>query len=413
MTVEINGNFFFSPQYLLNDTPSINTKQDAERLISDILNKYNNAGFPFCRISPEIIRNDDASARMILTIEEGKRVIIEDLFINTKARTNVGAAKRIADFRPGGYFSLKTVAAAKKKLAKTNAFEKIGDNVVERDGKYYLLLTLDEKESDFLMVSGSLGGTNLQFGASYSSFNLLGTLRQLGFVYQHQKLFSLKFREPVLIAPVILDVDFSIWTFDSMRQIEGHMQFSAPVGEHISISLLSGIELVNDYRNDTLTVENSDNLLGCSIVHEYEARGWSVAQTLNIQYLFRAADRFKAAYDGEISPWKFVIGIHYHRVWADSFDFFDYLRIGGAKNLRGYLEDEFLARRAFWVSLEYHRLLIYPMLDVARIDDDFLFSYGFGIEAKSRLADASLILAWPKGGTWDDGKLHLTLTRGF
>ena len=105
-------------------------------------------------------------------------------------------------------------------------------------------------------------------------------------------------------------------------------------------------------------------------------------------------------------------GAYDHR-FTDIFDFFDYVRIGGARDLRGYLEDEFTVRKAFWVNLEYHRLFIFPLVDIARIDGDIVYSYGFGISAKSQIADASLMFAWPKRGAWSDGKIHLSLTREF
>jgi hypothetical protein len=105
--------------------------------------------------------------------------------------------------------------------------------------------------------------------------------------------------------------------------------------------------------------------------------------------------------------------MNYHYVRTDSFLFVDYSRIGGADDLRGYLEDEFLARRAFWFNIEYHRLPVFPLLDIARIDGETLYSFGLGLEARSRFADASLILAWPGRGNWNDGKLHLLFSKGF
>jgi hypothetical protein len=413
LDLEVSGNVFYSSKYLLGAGSDIQDQEAVEQLISSILIKYNDAGFPFCRISPMVFRDDDQASRIILNITEGPRVVIEDVFIETDGKTDVGAARRVANFTPGDYFSLKDVNSAKKRLMKTKAFKEITDHILDRDRRYYLLFSLEEKQSDFLGLSGSLSDEDFELGASYSSLSLLGTLRQLSFEYEYQRLFSLKFSEPVLIAPALFDADFSIWTFDSTRQIQGRARFSAPVGGYFNASVVSGIEIVNYFGADTLVSETSDNLLGAGLAFDYEMPNWITHHTLEVGYLFRDADRLRIEYGSRTDLWQFVIRLNYHWVRTDSIQFFDFLRIGGAGDLRGYLEDEFLARRALWFNLEYHRLPIFPLLDIARIDGQTLYSYGLGIEARSTFADASLVLAWPKQGDWNDGKLHLTFSKGF
>ncbi len=411
--VEITGNVFFSSTYLLGDTAIVRDQRSTETLISHILNQYNNAGFPFCTIKPDIQHDASRAVKLVLTVDEGQRVVIEELLLNSDGNTDVKAARKIANFKRGEYFSAKTLALARKRLMNTNAFESISDRVLDRDGKYYLHFSLVEKESDVLSISGSLSGTDIDFGASFSSFNLLGTLRQINFNYEYQRLFSLAFREPVLIAPAMLDADFAIWTYDTARLIEGHVRFSAPLGEFFNITLLSGIEYVNYYDDDTVTRESSDNLLGIGTTFDYTSKSWSNRQSLYLDYLFRDEDRLAIAYDADLTLHRFSTSLHYHRVHTDSMEFFDHIRIGGARDLRGYLEEEFMVTRALWVNLEYHRLPIFPLIDIARLDGDLYYAYGLGMQAQSRYGDASIIVAWPKGGTWRDGKLHLTFERGF
>ena len=360
-----------------------------------------------------VLFDEDRPSRIVLTVTEGPRVVIEDVLFKTDGKTDASAARRVAYFRPGEYFSLKKVNSAKKRLMKTRAFQTINDNVLDRDRRYYLLISLEEKQTDFLTLSGSLSDEDFELGASYSSFSLLGTLRQLSFHYEYQRLFSLEFSEPVLIAPAAFNAEFAIWTFDSIRQIQGSIRFAAPVGDYFSVSVVSGIEIVNNFGIDTLSTETTDNLLGAGLGFTYGTPNWSTSHMVEVGYLFRDADRLRIEYSSESEFWRMVIRMNYHRVQTDSTQFFDFLRIGGADNLRGYLEDEFLARRALWFNLEYHRLPIFPLLDIARIDGQTLYSYGLGIEARSRFADASLVLAWPKRGNWNDGKLHLKFSKGF
>jgi outer membrane protein assembly factor BamA len=413
LSLDLQGNVFFSTQYLIGKKTTVRDQTEIENLISAILDKYNNAGFPFCRISPQLIYVEENPSVIVLTIHEGNRIIIEELLLGTEGKTDVRAAKRLAHFPKGEYFSLRNITQAKRRLNRTKAFTDISENVLQRSGKYYVMFSLEEKESDYLTLSGSLSDAGFEFGASYSTYSLLGTLRQFGFNYEYQRLFALNFREPVLIAPAAFEADFTILTYDSTRQIEGSVRFRAPLGAYFNASVVSGIALVTHYGTDTIQYQTSDNMLGTGLEFDYETSIFRNAQSIDLDYLFRDADRLRVRYDSETDVWQFNIGIHYHHVRTDSFEFFDYLRVGGADDLRGYLEDEFLAARALWFNLEYHRLFLYPIFDIGLIQDEIVYSYGFGVEAKSRFADASMVLAWPKGGTWDDGKFHLLLSRGF
>jgi len=67
--VEITGNIFFSSPYLMSDDISIKNKTDVENFIARILCKYTDAGFPFCRIHPEIIYADNKPEKIILNVE--------------------------------------------------------------------------------------------------------------------------------------------------------------------------------------------------------------------------------------------------------------------------------------------------------------------------------------------------------
>lgn len=410
--VQTAGNLYFSSSFLLGTTVRVTDTRDAERLISAILDKYNDAGFPFCRVRPEICEDEDGRRVLRLTINEGPRVTIDELLIRS-GRTDAAAARRLAGFKPGLYFSARNTERAKRRLMATGAFEGITDNILERQGRYHAVFLLDEKNSDWLTLSGSFSGAQFNLGAAFASRNILGTLRQMDFNYEYQRLFSFAFREPVLIAPAQLDADFSILTYDSARATIGQVRFTAPVGPRLKVSLLSGIELSDQYADDTSRQHGSHNLLGAGLSYRIEQPGWSTAQALHFDHLFRDADRTRFAYDAEFSAMRLFVQVHYRRVSTADYGFFDYLRIGGARSLRGYAEDEFTATRAWWLNLEYRRRFVFPVLDVGRVDGILRYAYGFGIRAGSKLADASLIIAWPGAGKWLDGKIHLSFVRSI
>src|SRR4030042_4650383 len=67
--IEAEGNNFFSDNYL---SGFLNRKrhQDIESVIQKILYLYNNTGYPFCRVEPEIVRETSTPTKIILHIRE-------------------------------------------------------------------------------------------------------------------------------------------------------------------------------------------------------------------------------------------------------------------------------------------------------------------------------------------------------
>jgi outer membrane protein assembly factor BamA len=411
--IELTGNIFFSSDYLMHGIVTIENKSDVEELIANMIKKYAEIGFPFCRIYPEIIYEDNRVEKIILKIKEGERIIITDYLFNVEGKTARGAVKKIAKLETNTYFCSKELEKSKRNMLNTDVFEDVDYNIIHREDMYYVLFNLIERKSDYITALGSLGENEINFSISFYSLNLLGTLRKLQFLYEYRKLFSIEFTEPILIYPAELQGNFSLWSYDSVRLIQFNGKFSAPLHEHLKVSLMSGIEAVSYSGNDTTLRGHTDNLLGIGLDANIGSSTWQCKQIFNFDYLFRQHDRWRIQYDGKFEVKNINISPHYYMVRTDSFEYFDYYRMGGTKNLRGYLEEEFITDDVKWLNLEYKRFFIFPVFDIGIIDNDIKFSYGFGIEAKSDFAHTAFIIAWPRDGTWRDGKIHLMLEKGF
>ncbi len=411
--IEISGNVFFSSQYLMDKVTAIKNKTDVENLMAHIIRSYTDAGYPFCRIYPEIIVRDTVIERIILTIEEGERITVSDYIYDIQGRTVEGVDKKIMGLKRNSYFSSEEINHSKERLLRMRVFEDVNENIIYRDGNYYVLFSLKERKSDYLTTSGSFGENDANFSINFFSLNLLGTLRQLQFQYEYQKLFALQFTEPILIFPASLNIHFSLWTYDSVRLIQFNGRFIAPLGDIFNVSLLSGVEAVSYPENNPYAQGHTNNLVGIGFGLVYDTFNLSFRQGINFEHLFRPCDRWKMQYDSEFNINKFIIKTHYYVVETDSFEYFDYYRIGGVKDLRGYYDEELIASHAIWLNSEYKKFFVFPLFDIGLLNQDLQFSYGLGIEAKSRLADASLVIAWPKRGSWQDGKIHLMLEKGF
>lgn len=412
LTIELQGNIFFSSPYLMKN-PEVKSQDDLENLINSILTSYTDAGFAFCRIYPQIIYSADTIKKIVLKINEGKRILIKDILFHRKGKTNTTVLKKIMGIDVNSYFSAQQVASAKKRLLDSGAFEQVTDNITRYQEEYYLLFDIKEKNSDYLNVLGSFGEDIFNVSAALYSFNLLGTMRKLRFSYEYKKLFSLEFVEPVLLYPVELAANFSLLSYDTMRLTEVNGKISAPLTNFLTLSLISGIEITQARNPDSTIVNQTNNLLGVGAALNIEQEDLSFKQHIRYDYLFRIYDRYRINYDGAFRLKALYIKPHYRLVKTSHFEFFDYYRLGGAKDLRGYMEEEFIVDYALWLNCEYKYLFIYPLFDIGLIKDQIKYSYGFGIDLKSNIVDGALFLALPESGTWQDGKIHLLFEKNF
>ncbi|MEO0205457.1 MAG: hypothetical protein ABIL22_02140 [candidate division WOR-3 bacterium] len=96
IVIEIEGNRFFSSDFLLARYKSIKNHSDMEKLIRKILDEYSNAGFAFCSVRPELIDVDSVTKKLILHISEGERIMIkanrpcleESIFLSRKTQSD-------------------------------------------------------------------------------------------------------------------------------------------------------------------------------------------------------------------------------------------------------------------------------------------------------------------------------------
>lgn len=411
--ITLQGNLFFSTDYLLGNTRSVEDVHDIETLIKHILAEYTDAGFPFCRIYPEVSQQNGIADTVVLIIDEQKRVIITDYLFNIDGKTMPAAARKIAQPVIGEYFSSRFVSRSIRNLQKMDVFSAISEHIVDRNDAYYLKFNLQDKRSDAVTAFGSFAEDIYDFSIDFTSHNLLGTLRRLYFRYENQKIFSLKFAEPVLFFPVELVGDFTITTYDSVRLVTVNGTVTAPLGDHMSISLQSGMETFTYFGDDSLTANYSHNTVGIGFNIRTVIHPITLSEMLQCEYLFRDNDRVRLRYDGEFNIQHLATSLHYYRVYTDSLEYFDAFRIGGARSLRGYREEEFIVPRALWVQMQYKKYLVFPVFDMGLIGEDVKYSYGIGVEGHANNVGASLVIAWPAHSSWQDGKIHVMLETGF
>ncbi len=103
---------------------------------------------------------------------------------------------------------------------------------------------------------------------------------------------------------------------------------------------------------------------------------------------------------------------------ADSLLETELIPLGGARTLRGYVEEEFRRELALWSRHELRwgseNFSLYPLFDVALIEvTGFAAGYGAGIAVATPIGRLELDAALPWKGAWHDAKLHLSLGAEF
>ncbi|MEO0095544.1 MAG: hypothetical protein ABIL46_06510 [candidate division WOR-3 bacterium] len=420
ISVELKGNLYFSSNYIMKFYKPFKNRQDIEIFIKKILDLYANAGFPFCSINPEFVDTDSIKKRLILHINEGEQIIIKDYIFKTDGKTDTGPLKKIACVKENQLFSLNDLNRAKKSILRTGVFNNISATILKKENDYYLYFELKEKPTDYIMAGGSFAQTDNYLTVEFYSLNIFGTLRHFQFHYEsniflrkiNKKIFNINFTEPILLSPVTFNAELQLWTYDSARLTELNINFNAPLSDYYRIILSSGIEMAN-YLTDTGSYNYTHTLLGIGFQANFYVGNFKLLNSVKSDYLIRENKRIRFLYDGIIEYKNLFFKPHYCLVKTKSFVYLDYHRLGGVKNLRGYMEDEFMVKEAFWLNIEYRKLPIYPLFDIAWFEKKYTYSYGVGIDAKTNLVNTSVIFAMPENGTWTDTKVHILLEKSL
>lgn len=120
-------------------------------------------------------------------------------------------------------------------------------------------------------------------------------------------------------------------------------------------------------------------------------------------------------------PWRFSIGFNPNAglvYSSDSLTNTELISLGGARTMRGYVEEEFRARSLFWSRQELRwgsdAFRVYPLFDFAWIPTDtILAAYGAGIAVATPIGRLELDAALSWAASWEQTKVHLSLTSEF
>lgn len=380
-------------------------KADLEFRIDNILNEYENTGFPFINI---IIRSvefyeDSFSGNYFCDIylkpDKGVESRIDQIEVRGNASTRDNVIVRELRINPGEIYSQRLINEFPKRLNRLRFFEPVSTPGFYINSKNEGVLLIDIKERQTNNFDGIIGyippRSEEEKGyltglVNISLRNLFGTGRAAAFRWQqfdrNSQDLELKYLEPWMLG-CPFNINFSLYqrkqdTTYVQRKIEGGIEYLAT--EDISASVFvasesvipsvlevprftvynssvvtSGISFRIDSRDDPfsstggLLFNTSYSFSRKKISGPLEFIPPGLKTDLNLQRISISLNLYYEIFTRQI----LALGLNGMELRGSEFENSDLFRLGGTMSLRGYREQQFLGNRIFWSNFEFRSLL--------------------------------------------------------
>ncbi|MFC1553551.1 outer membrane protein assembly factor [candidate division KSB1 bacterium] len=444
------------------------SKSEIESIISGIIEKYENDGYPYV-----IIYNDDiriASSNTLdlknvtidLRIEKRKQTYVDSVSVSGNIYTNENVLIRESRLRTGEKFRSSSLEEAAKLIRNLPFIESVEDiDLYEsKNSKSVVEIKIIERPANnFRGILGYVPDGNFEKGYyigefSYESENLLGSGRKFNTEWRkldrNTKLINIGYLEPwILNQPVNLSLmfnqDFQDSSYNTRKfevgihyRLTNFITAHAIFGKEQVFPENEGVEYFNLRKSSNTIYEfgfsytNMDNLNNPSKGINYyssltEQKRKLSAGTLDGQDSF--ADKIIKA------DLAFALPLRGQAVSFTNFSFRQTKNnqnnipitqkwyLGGSRTVRGYKEKQFLADKIFWYNHElryilsrYSRIFLFSDGGFYQNSGDItrkIFGYGFGMRIDSKAGIIGFDLGLSKSDTFSTAKLHFFLQNYF
>jgi outer membrane protein insertion porin family len=380
-------------------------RTNIESVFSEIIDHYENKGFPFASVKIESVEfiNDSTSdnyfVNLYLSMDEGTRSTIDKIEIAGNDKTKDYVITRAVQIRTGEEYSQKNIDAVPEKLNRLRFFEP-----VEQPAFYFnsrkegvLKISIKEKETNFFDgIAGYVPAVNDKESGYLTGFvnvnlrNLFGTGRAASFRWQQENRYSqeleLRYLEPWLFGfPFNLQSGLFQRKQDStyvQRNFEGRLEFLATSEISASVLVSAQSTIPTEQNSKLFTVFNSSaftsgvNLRidtrddfyspteGIFFNNTYSYTSKKIngpvdfitpttntrvtLQRLEFDFLF-----FKQFFNRQVA----ALAVHGRELRGDNVELSDLYFLGGTNSLRGYREKQFQGNRILWSNFEYRLFL--------------------------------------------------------
>lgn len=390
---------------LLQLKTSLFNSANIESVLGEILDFYENNGYPFANVKIESVEFADDStkenhlANLHLLVDEGTKSTIDKIEITGNTKTKDYVIIRALQMQAGEKYSQNIIDVIPEKLNRLRFFDTVEQPTFYFNSKQQgvLRINIKEKETNYFDgIAGYVPAANDKESGFFTGFvnvnmrNLFGTGRAVAFRWQQENRSSqeleLHYLEPWLFGfPFNFEGNIFQRKQDStyvQRNLEGRLEFLAT--HEISASVIVNTEstIPTELASGVFTVYNSSAFTS-GVNLKIDSRDDFYSPTSGL--LFNSAYKFTSKkINGPVQfitagtntrtnlqriEFDFVIfkqffnrqiaafGIHGRELRGSNTEFSDLYFLGGTNSLRGYKERQFQGNRILWSNLEYRLLL--------------------------------------------------------
>ncbi|HNR67236.1 MAG TPA: BamA/TamA family outer membrane protein [bacterium] len=451
---------------------------DAQTLEADLLDaadRLASRGYAFSRfdlVKSTLATENFEQAGLVLgfNLALGPALVIQDIQIIGNTLTKKEVILREARLRPGMSFNQKTVDRAVSRLMRTGYFRQVLPPVVflSEGDQGGLLLTVEEgTTSRFDGILGYTPGVENESGyftglLDISLGNLLGTGRFLAAHWQKRdrktQELEFRYREPWIAGlPVsigfgfeqliqdttyvdrAIDLDLDLPLLENLvgsagisrRDVSPDSLGSALLGLPKSRTWTAKLGFALDTRDDLVNPRTGFYYHSSGEVGKKKNLGpenllaeLNLAQDVDIKRFTLDVEWYVPLFKRQLV----ALSLHGRQLKSNEnpIPLPDLFRLGGAKSMRGYREDQFLGSSVVWSNLEFRywlgrRSRVFVFLDGGYYSrtaqnvrtEAFRSGYGLGFRLQTGLGVMGIDYGLGKGDDLMNGKLHISLINEF
>ena len=442
--------------------------------MDDALTQFEEKGYPFGRFDLKAVTLDSSSKAAKFGIKlktiQGPRLIIKEIQIVGNKLTKKNVILRELRIKPGEIYDQRKVGQIQARLMRLGYFTRVDEPQVflSSQNEGGLLIRLEEGNAS--TFDGDVGynpATATEKGyvtglINISVGNLLGTGRSLLVHWQKRdrKTQDMKFhyREPWVGGfPVSVGFGFQQLIQDTTYiQRDMGLDISMPLMESFSISSeFSRSEITPDSLGSYMFLIPHNRSFNASIGIYYDTRDdllnpqsgiyyqtsiqagrkkiLGPADLVNSLQLKDRVDNKRLSLDVEYYSSIFkrqvlAISLHGRQIRSNEkvIPLSDLYRLGGARTLRGYREDQFRGASVGWTNLEYRYILgrrsrvslftdagYYSATTHSGKNEAYKIGYGFGFRLETGLGIMGIDYGLGQGDGLFNGKVHVGLINEF
>lgn len=440
--------------------------------IDQILSAFEESGFPFARIELRDIRPDRSkgTVEVWLKILSGPETVVDYISFSGNQLTRESFLLKESRLKPGFPYDQNRIDAGQKRLSKLPFLQSVrpAEIVVDKEGRTGVHYALEEGRSTHIdVVAGYLPETETTDAeitglVDLEFLNLFG-LGKRGRVHWSRpdsriQEFDISYREPWIFNwPIAWEAEFG-------QRIEDTLFVTREYGCRLIVSPSAAVSLWGAlFREEVLTDSLSEILLNlpdsrttyveagvsmdtrdhptnpCGGVYfsSFAGTGWRKRERSFSGQTEGSFTQHRVGIDSEASLrvlpfWIAYLGMHGRDLESDEPEILlpDLYRLGGARSLRGYREEQFLGSRIGWVQAEIRYWLgpasrFFFFTDVGgiyreRLTDGipesttlFKTAAGFGLRLNTNLGIWGIDYGIGEDDRLLTGKIHVSLLSSF